>query len=99
MPEKSHCTDKMAKFVLWGRYCEEVLEKRAPHREAHLAGLAVQKEQGLLITLGPTQDLTHVFGTYEADTIETVKQAIEADPYWQNGVWTEYEVREWIQAF
>jgi uncharacterized protein YciI len=24
---------------------------------------------------------------------------VEADPYWQNGIWTEYEVKEWIQAF
>jgi len=24
---------------------------------------------------------------------------VEADPYWVNGVWTEYDVKEWIQAF
>lgn len=52
----------MPKYVLWGSYCEDVLEKRAPYRQAHLEGLQVQKEQGVLITLGPTQDLTKVFG-------------------------------------
>ena len=89
----------MAKYVIWGTYCEDVLEKRAPYRQAHLDGLAAQKEAGVLITLGPTKDLTKVFGIYEAEDEATVRQIIEADPYWQNGIWTEYDVREWIQAF
>ena len=45
----------MPKYVLWGTYCEDVLEKRAPHRQAHLDGLAKQKESGVLITIGPHQ--------------------------------------------
>lgn len=89
----------MPKYVLWGTYCEDVLEKRAPYRQAHLDGLAVQKANGSLITIGPTKDLTKVFGVYEAEDEASVRQIIEADPYWQNGIWTEYEVREWIQAF
>ncbi len=89
----------MAKYVIWGSYCEDVLEKRAPYRQAHLDGLAAQKKAGVLITLGPTKDLTKVFGIYEAEDEATVRQIIEADPYWQNGIWTEYDVREWIQAF
>jgi hypothetical protein len=50
------------KFVLWGRYCDNALEKRTPFREEHLAGLQRQKDRGLLITLGPTEGSTHVFG-------------------------------------
>jgi uncharacterized protein len=33
----------MAKFVLTGTYCADVVEKRAPFREAHLAGLKAQQ--------------------------------------------------------
>jgi uncharacterized protein len=88
----------MPKYVMWGSYCEDVLEKRTPYRQAHLDGLAAQKESGVLITIGPTQDLTKVFGIYEADSEDAVCQLIEADPYWEHGIWTEYEVREWIQA-
>ncbi|UBF24450.1 YciI family protein [Kovacikia minuta CCNUW1] len=88
----------MSKYIMWGTYCADVLEKRAPHREAHLEGLAKQKEAGILITIGPTKDLTKCFGIYEAEAESTVRQLIESDPYWQNGVWTEYEVKEWIQA-
>ena len=88
----------MPKYVMWGRYCEGVLEKRAPHREAHLEGLGKQKEAGVLVTIGPTQDLTQVFAIYEAPDEATVRQLVEGDPYWQNGIWTEYQVKEWIQA-
>ena len=88
----------MPKYVMVGRYCENVLEKRAPYRQAHLDGLAAQKAAGQLITIGPTQDLTQCFGIYEADSENTVRQLIEGDPYWQNGIWIEYQVHEWIQA-
>jgi uncharacterized protein len=89
---------QMTKYILWGSCCEDVATKRTPYREAHLAGLARQKAEGLLITIGPTQDLTKVFGIYEATDENQVRQAIEADPYWEHGIWTEYQVKEWIQA-
>ena len=89
----------MPKYIMWGTYCEGVLEKRDPYRQAHLDGLAEQKQSGILITIGPTKDVTKVFGIYEAQSEAKVRQLVEADPYWQNGIWTEYEVKEWIQAF
>lgn len=88
----------MPKYVLWGSYCTDVLEKRAPYRQAHLDRLAELKAAGTLITIGPTQDLTKVFGVYEADDEAAARQLVEADPYWQHGIWTEYEIKEWIQA-
>jgi uncharacterized protein len=88
----------MPKYVLTGTYCADVVEKRAPYRQAHLDGLAQQKQSGILITLGPTKDLTQVFGIYEAENEAIVRQLIESDPYWQHGIWTNYEIKEWIQA-
>lgn len=88
----------MAKYVMWGSYCNDVVERRTPYRQAHLDGLHQQQADGVLVTLGPTKDLTKVFGIYEAASAEQVQLLIEADPYWQNGIWTEYEVKEWIQA-
>lgn len=84
---------------MWGSYCENALEKRTPYRQDHLAGLAQQKEKGILITLGPTKDNTQVFGIYSAQTEEEVKTLVESDPYWKNQIWTDYHVKEWIQAF
>ncbi|MBF2000658.1 MAG: YciI family protein [Synechococcales cyanobacterium C42_A2020_086] len=89
----------MPKYVLWGSYCDNVLEKRAPYRQAHLDRLAQLKQDGQLVTLGPTQDLTQVFGIYDAPDEATVRRLIEDDPYWQHGIWTSYNVKEWIQAF
>ena len=89
----------MPKYIMWGSYCENALEKRTPYRQAHLAGLAEQKEKGILITLGPTKDNTQVFGIYEAQTEEEVKALVESDPYWKNQIWTDYQIKEWIQAF
>jgi uncharacterized protein len=88
----------MPKYVMWGSYCEDVLEKRTNYRQAHLEGLNKQKERGILITIGPTQDLTKVFGIYEAPDEATVRKLVESDPYWENGIWTEYDIKEWIQA-
>jgi uncharacterized protein YciI len=87
------------RFVLWGTYCADALEKRAPYREEHLEGLQRQKDAGLLITLGPTEGSTHVFGIYEADSQAQVEELLHNDVYWRNGIWTELTVYPWIQAF
>lgn len=87
------------KFVLWGTYCPDALERRTPFRQEHLDGLRQQKESGVLITLGPTQDNSHVFGIYEAENQEQVEALVKNDIYWRQGIWTEVAVHPWIQAF
>ena len=87
------------RYVLWGTYCDNALEKRTPFRQEHLDGLQQQQEAGILITLGPTVDSTHVFGIYEAESQEQVEQLLRNDIYWRQGIWTELQVYPWIQAF
>jgi uncharacterized protein YciI len=67
----------MAKYVMWGSYCENALEKRTPYREAHLQGLQAQKDAGTLLALGPTVDNTKVLGIYEAETEQQVRSWVE----------------------
>lgn len=86
------------KFVLWGTYCANALEKRTPFRQEHLEGLKRQKEEGVLLTIGPTEGSTHVFGLYEADSLEAVEALVKGDIYWRQGIWTAVEVHPWIQA-
>ncbi|MFM7169771.1 MAG: YciI family protein [Cyanobium sp.] len=86
------------KFVLWGTYCANVLEKRAPFREEHLEGLRRQKDEGALLTIGPTEDISHVFGLYEASSLEEVEALVRGDAYWREGIWTAVQVYRWIQA-
>lgn len=86
------------RFVLWGRYCPDALEKRTPFRDEHLEGLRRQKQDGVLITLGPTADCSFVFGIYEADSAEQVEALLHRDVYWREGIWIELQVHPWIQA-
>ncbi len=84
---------------MWGSYCEDVLEKRAPYRQAHLDNLKALHESGQLLFVGPTQDVTKIFAAFVAPDEASVRAIIEADPYWQHGIWTEYTVYEWNQVF
>ena len=89
----------MDQFVLWGTYCENVLEKRVPFRDEHLIRLSTLKEQGILITLGPTKCTKYVFGIFQASTLEIVRELVEEDVYWKERIWTELNIYPWIQAF
>ena len=87
------------RFVLWGTYCDEALTRRAPYRQEHLAALQLLKDAGTLVTLGPTEGSTHVFGIFEAESQELVEAIVKGDVYWRHGIWTEVQIYPWIQAF
>jgi len=87
------------RFVLWGTYCDEALTRRAPYRQEHLAALQRLKDAGTLVTLGPTEGSTHVFGIFEAENQELVEAIVKGDVYWRHGIWTEVQIYPWIQAF
>ena len=89
----------MARFVLWGTYVADALEKRTPYRTEHLARLQQLKEAGTLVTLGPTEGSTHVFGIFEAESQQQVEELVHSDVYWREGIWTAVEIHPWIQAF
>ena len=89
----------MDQFVLWGTYCEDALIKRKPFREEHLHRLSLLKEEGILITLGPTKCNRYVFGIFKSGDIEYIRSLIKEDVYWKEGIWTDFEIYSWIQAF
>ena len=89
----------MNQFVLWGAYCEDALLKRKPFREEHLQRLSLLKEKGILITLGPTKCNRYVFGIFKSGDIEYIKSLIKEDVYWREGIWTDFEIYSWTQAF
>ena len=45
----------MEKFVVFGKYCEDAINKRAQFREQHLNRLKKLKDRNILVTLGPTK--------------------------------------------
>tara|TARA_B100001029_G_C14935611_1_gene380217 strand:- start:415 stop:684 length:270 start_codon:yes stop_codon:yes gene_type:complete len=89
----------MEKFILWGTYCDDALVKRTPFRPDHLQRLSLLKEKGTLITLGPTKCNRYVFGIFQAENIDYIRSLIREDVYWQKGIWTDFEIYSWTQAF
>ena len=89
----------MDKFVLWGSYCEDALIKRKPFREMHLRRLSLLKSKGILITLGPTKCNKYVFGIFKSEDIEQIRTLVKDDVYWREGIWTDFEIYPWTQAF
>ena len=87
------------RLVLWGTYCENALEKRVPFRKEHLDRLSVLKQEGILITLGPTKCTRYVFGIFKAATKDELKDLLKMDVYWKEGIWTSLEVYPWAQSF
>ena len=89
----------MERFVLWGKYCEDAIEKRTPFREEHLDRLSKLKQQGILITLGPTKCSRYVFGIFEFSSLDELRKIIQDDVYWKKGIWISFEIYPWTQAF
>ena len=88
----------MDHFVLFGTYCENAISKRTPFRDEHLNRLGKLKDEGILITLGPTQCTRYVFGIFQAKSSEELKILLEEDVYWREGIWTSLNIYPWIQA-
>ena len=87
------------RFVLWGEYSSNALEKRVPFRDEHLSRLSSLKNQNILITLGPTKCTRFVFGIFQGDNINEIREIIEDDVYWKEGIWTSLNIYPWTQAF
>ncbi len=89
----------MEKFVVWGEYCNDAITKREPFREEHLKRLSNLKDQNILVTLGPTKCTSYLFGIFNADNKNQVKEIIHKDIYWRKGIWIAVEIYPWIKAF
>ena len=89
----------MEKFVVFGRYCEDAIIKREPFRDQHLKRLKNLKDSDILVTLGPTKCTKYLFGIFNANDVNELKDLIEEDIYWKNGIWINYDIHPWIQAF
>ena len=89
----------MEKFIVFGKYCEDVINKREPFREQHLARLRILKDRNILVTLGPTKCTKYLFGIFNANNENELRELIEKDIYWQEGIWTSFKIYPWIQAF
>ena len=89
----------MEKFIVFGKYCNDAIIKREPYRKEHLNRLRNLKEENILITLGPTKCSKYLFGIFNGNNENEVRDLLEADIYWEKGIWISLEIYPWIQAF
>ena len=89
----------MEKFIVFGKYCEDAINKREPFRKQHLNRLKNLKDSNILVTLGPTKCIKNLFGIFNAKDENELRQLIENDIYWQEGIWSSFDIYPWIQIF
>tara|TARA_Y100000766_G_scaffold275742_1_gene279088 strand:+ start:541 stop:810 length:270 start_codon:yes stop_codon:yes gene_type:complete len=89
----------MEKFIVFGKYCEDAINKRDPFRKQHLYRLKNLKNKNILVTLGPTKCTKFLFGIFNANNENELRDLIEEDIYWKQGIWISYDIYPWIQAF
>ena len=89
----------MDKFIVFGTYCEDAINKREPFREQHLNRLRNLKDENILVTLGPTKCTKYFFGIFQANDKNQIIDLIEEDIYWKKGIWIKYDIYPWVQAF
>ena len=58
----------MDKFIVFGTYCEDAINKREPFREQHLNRLRNLKNENILVTLGPTKCTKYLFGIFNCNS-------------------------------
>lgn len=84
--------------ILTYDYVDDVIERRGPHREAHLAHIARwSAERGLAIAGATGDPPTGALFVFEADPAE-VDEFVAADPYLEAGLIAGSRIEPWNLA-
>lgn len=83
-------------YVLQYDYVEDVVERRAPLREAHLALARAAHGRGEIVLAGALADpVDAAVLVFRVDDREAVERFAREDPYVLNGLVTRWRVRAW----
>ena len=83
-------------YALFYDYVPDVLERRGPHRPAHLALAGEYRERGELVLAGAWNDPADgALLVFKVANREDVERFVEHDPYVKNGLVTAYQIRGW----
>jgi uncharacterized protein len=74
-------------------YGPDVAERRAPVRSRHLARIGELQAAGVIIEAGAFADMTGSLLLLRAPSEEVARAVLEADVYWQAGVWSGFRIR------
>jgi uncharacterized protein YciI len=86
----------MRHFILFYDYPPDVLERRAPHREAHLAMYRRWKDEGRIVMGGAVGDPPHgAVIVFRVEEPAEVEEFAAADPYVTEGVALGRRIEPW----
>jgi uncharacterized protein YciI len=89
-------SDPVVHHVLFYDYVEDVVERRAPFREAHLAVARAYKEAGKIVMAGALgQPPSGAMFVFLVDDPAEIEAFVEADPYVRNDIVTGHRVVPW----
>lgn len=82
--------------ILFYEYVTDMVDRRGPYREAHLARIREARDAGRVVMAGALGDPPHggaiVFKDVEPDAIE---EFVRADPYVQAELVTAHRIERW----
>ena len=83
--------------LLLYEYVSDVLERRGPYREEHLANIHAGKEAGRILMSGPLGDPPNGAAIVFADELgrDEVEAFVQADPYVRSGIVTSWRIEPW----
>mmetsp|Transcript_105295 Transcript_105295/g.293221 ORF Transcript_105295/g.293221 Transcript_105295/m.293221 type:complete len:124 (+) Transcript_105295:3-374(+) len=82
-------------YVLRYVYVEDVLERRVPHRAAHIALTKSYADRGQLLLGGALDPPDAAYILFKVDSRAEVEAFVKADPYVKNGIVVSHEIRDW----
>ena len=83
-------------FVLHYDYVEDIVERRAPHREEHLAYAGRFRDEGRIVMAGAVGDPPHgALFVFRVDDVAEAEAFADGDPYVREGLVTGWRVEPW----
>ncbi len=83
-------------WLLFYDYVEDILERRGPFGEAHLARAAGAHDAGTLLMAGAlTEPLDGAVFVFKAEDRSVVEEFVRSDPYVTEGLVKAWRVRPW----
>lgn len=83
-------------YVLFYDYVDDIVQRRGPHREAHLASIRAARDRGEVLMAGALGDPPHsaaiVFRGVEPEVIESFARD---DPYARAGLIRAWRIERW----
>ncbi len=83
-------------FIVFYDYVENVIERRAPYREAHLSLVREYVDRGDVVLGGAFADPADGAAiVFKVENRSIVEEFVKADPYVVNNLVTGWRIREW----